>query len=230
MTDIERIDERLTAVERAVVDGDFELEELAEVARVLERVDDLESRLDDIEDRLADVEARSQAVEGYVGNIDSVNEGVEQRADAAIAAVDRLEHRLEELEEAMDGGTAERTEQPRTGVGTRNRTNGDLGDADLEDTIDEIVPADDDERSKGEGSASASEDEYGESTRERSVSKGGRRSTAGSSRGRDSGADQAAIEERLGDGSSGKRRTNDDADAGEESEETLFDSLRSKLS
>lgn len=52
---------------------------------------DVESRLAAVEAELAELEAGLQAVRGYVGNIDHVNESVERRANAALAAVDRLE-------------------------------------------------------------------------------------------------------------------------------------------
>ena len=52
---------------------------------------DLEARIDTLEDRLADLESGLQAVRGYVGNVEHVNQSVERRANAAIAAVERLE-------------------------------------------------------------------------------------------------------------------------------------------
>jgi polyhydroxyalkanoate synthesis regulator phasin len=98
MTDIERIEQRLAAVERTVVDGDFELDELADVAALAEDVERIESRLEELERRVADLEGSAQAVEGYVSNIEAVNDDVERRADAAVAAVDRLERRVDELD------------------------------------------------------------------------------------------------------------------------------------
>lgn len=137
MTDIERLDERLTAVERAVVDGDYELDELADVAALADDVERIESRLDELEERVADVEARSEALGGFVSNVRSVNEDVEQQADSAIAAVDRLEARIDELEQAMAaGGTGESTRPARSATGTARH----LDDpADAERTVDDIV-------------------------------------------------------------------------------------------
>ncbi|WP_440772036.1 DUF7310 family coiled-coil domain-containing protein [Natronorubrum sp. DTA28] len=101
MSDIERIDQRLSAVERAVVDGDVELDRLADLAAVIEDVERLETRLEEHERRLAELEGNVDAVTGLVGNVETVNEGVERQADAAIAAVDRLEYRIDELERSL---------------------------------------------------------------------------------------------------------------------------------
>ncbi|KAA9406374.1 hypothetical protein Har1131_05980 [Haloarcula sp. CBA1131] len=96
MTDIETLAERLRTVERAVTDGTTEFPEVTELAELESRVDSVEQRIDDIDERTAELEAATQALRGYVGNIRAVNEDVEQRADAALAATDRLEVRLDE--------------------------------------------------------------------------------------------------------------------------------------
>ena len=96
MTDIETLAERLRTVERAVTDGTTEFPEVTELAELENRMDTVEGRLADIDERTAELEAATQALRGYVGNIRSVNEDVEQRADAALAATDRLEVRLDE--------------------------------------------------------------------------------------------------------------------------------------
>ncbi len=62
------------------------------------RLDALESRLDDAETTLAQLEAAVQALRGYAGKVRSVDERVEERADAALAAVESLEDRVDELE------------------------------------------------------------------------------------------------------------------------------------
>jgi len=64
---------------------------MGDAGNLAERVSALESQLGDAEDRIAELEAVTQALRGYVGNVRSVNEDVEQRADAALAAVERLE-------------------------------------------------------------------------------------------------------------------------------------------
>ncbi|MXV63268.1 hypothetical protein GS429_14575 [Natronorubrum sp. JWXQ-INN-674] len=104
MSDIERIDQRLAAVERAVVDGDAELDRLADLATLAEDVEHLEDRLDEHERRLAELAGTVDAIGGLVGNVETVNEGVERQADAAIAAVDRLENRIDELERSLAKG------------------------------------------------------------------------------------------------------------------------------
>lgn len=96
MPDEETLDRRLRAVERSITDGDHDVDELRDVGALVERVQSLESQLDDAEGRIADLEAATQALRGYVGNVRSVNEDVERRADAALAAVDRLEKRRDE--------------------------------------------------------------------------------------------------------------------------------------
>ncbi|WP_256298784.1 DUF7310 family coiled-coil domain-containing protein [Haloarchaeobius salinus] len=65
-----------------------------------DRLDEFESRLDDAETTLSEVEAAVQALRGYAGKVRSVDERVEERADAALAAVETLEVRVDELETA----------------------------------------------------------------------------------------------------------------------------------
>jgi hypothetical protein len=57
--------------------------------------DDLRKRLADVEDDVAELEAAVQAVRGYVGGVKHVNDDVEQRADAALAKAEALEHAFE---------------------------------------------------------------------------------------------------------------------------------------
>ena len=117
MTDIETLAERLRTVERAVTDGTTEFPEVTELAELENRMDTVEQRIDDIDERTAELEAATQALRGYVGNIRAVNEDVEQRADAALAATDRLEVRLDEELASLSasGPPATRTDQRRTG-------------------------------------------------------------------------------------------------------------------
>lgn len=107
MTDIDRLEQRLSAVERVLVDGDVALDELSTVASLADAVSELETRLDEHERRLADLEGSVQSIEGYVGNVESITDDVERQSAAAVATVDRLERRVEALEvelDDLDGG------------------------------------------------------------------------------------------------------------------------------
>jgi hypothetical protein len=87
------IEERLSALERAVTDGDHDCSSLSEAASVGDRVERLESQLTELDDRVAELEAATQALRGYVGSVRSVNTDVEKRADAALAKAETA-HRL----------------------------------------------------------------------------------------------------------------------------------------
>ncbi|MHB9288388.1 hypothetical protein ACKVMT_15265 [Halobacteriales archaeon Cl-PHB] len=83
--------ERVEAVERALTDGEGDLAALAEGAATAERAEQLESDLADLESEIRDLQAATQALRGYVGNVRSVNERVEQRAETALSKVEALE-------------------------------------------------------------------------------------------------------------------------------------------
>ncbi|MFB6304950.1 MAG: hypothetical protein ABEH47_07275 [Haloferacaceae archaeon] len=93
--DSDRLTERLAAVERRLTDADPE-EGLSDVAAMEGRLAELEERADDLEARVGDVESGLQAVRGYVGGVDAVDESVERRADAALAKVEALEAHLDD--------------------------------------------------------------------------------------------------------------------------------------
>lgn len=95
---MEDLRERVEAVERALTDGNGELRALAEGAASADRVEELSNEVASLQDEVAELSAATQALRGYVGNVRSVNESVEERADAAVAAVDALEERVAELE------------------------------------------------------------------------------------------------------------------------------------
>lgn len=152
MTDIERIEQRLSAVERTVVDGDHKLNDVARLAELADDVEGIDDRLDQLEERVAELEGISAAMDGYVDNIRSVNESVERQAGAAYAAVDRLEERVDELEHSMDGGSTEAAGPPSPAEASASdgapekstarddagpRTGG--GHANVEQTVDDIV-------------------------------------------------------------------------------------------
>ena len=84
--DLER---RLAAVERAVDDDPATTEPTDSSG------DELERRLGDLEARVDELDAALQAVRGFLGGVSAVNESVERRADAAVAAVERLEEEID---------------------------------------------------------------------------------------------------------------------------------------
>lgn len=98
MDKIDQIDQRLSAVESTVVDGNVNLDDLSDVSELMEELERVNARLDELESRLSELEGVTQSLEGYVGNIRTVNEETEKQADAAMAAVDRLEKQIENFE------------------------------------------------------------------------------------------------------------------------------------
>jgi len=110
VTDRDRLAARLDAVERTLA-GRGEGDSAADDA---DRTDDpggapLGERLDDLEARVADVEAGLQAVRGYVGGVEAVNDDVERRADAALATAERA---LAAVEERPLAGSAAAGDAP----------------------------------------------------------------------------------------------------------------------
>lgn len=114
MPDEEALNRRLRAVERSLTDGDHEVDALQNASDLIERVDSLESQLADAANRIEELEATTQALRGYVGNVRSVNEDVEQRADAALAAVERLEDRVDESAQQPPGDQRRLVRRSRT--------------------------------------------------------------------------------------------------------------------
>lgn len=101
MTDFERLERRLAAVERTLTDSERPVSDIPDQAAIADDIERIDQRIDDLVTRIATLEGSTQALRGYVGNVRSVNEAVEQRADAAVATVDRLERRVEALEGAQ---------------------------------------------------------------------------------------------------------------------------------
>lgn len=122
--DRERLADRLAAVERRLTDADPDEGGLADVAAVEGRLSELEARADDLDARLGEVESGLQALRGYVGGVDAVDEAVERRADAALAKAEELEALLVD----EPGLTVERVPTERDGDG--NGEAGADGDAD----------------------------------------------------------------------------------------------------
>jgi hypothetical protein len=85
----ETTEERLAALERALTDGDHDLEALAEAGDIAARVEQLEADRATQEERIAELEAATQALRGYVGNVRAVNEDVRQQADRALELAER---------------------------------------------------------------------------------------------------------------------------------------------
>lgn len=94
------LSERLRAVERALTDADTAVADLSETAAVQERLDDLESDLETLTERLDALDATVQSLHGYVGELEHVNDRVERRADAARAAVERLDDQAAQRRES----------------------------------------------------------------------------------------------------------------------------------
>lgn len=97
---------RLAAVERAVTDG--EALDLSEAAAVQRQLDGVAADLETLTERVDALEATVQSLHGYVGEIEHVNERVERRADAARAAVERLDDQPTARPPARSTPTAER--------------------------------------------------------------------------------------------------------------------------
>jgi hypothetical protein len=88
------LEERVGALERRL-DAEIPTEPTDEQAAAFETTDcsptDLATRLEALEETVAELEAAVEALRGYVGNVEHVNESVERRANAALAAVERLD-------------------------------------------------------------------------------------------------------------------------------------------
>lgn len=106
MTDIDRLEERLAALERTIADESRDRVVLGEDSAREVAVERIESRLDALDRRVADLESTVQSIDGYVSRIQSVNRDVERQADSAIATVDRLETRLETVEKTASDTAA----------------------------------------------------------------------------------------------------------------------------
>jgi len=115
VTDLDRLEQRLAAIERTVVDGDHDGTLLEDTGSSDPDIEQLESRLDALDSRVADLESTVQAIDGYVSKVESVNEAVERRSDSAMATVDRLEQRLEEVEAVATDTAVPHTEPEADG-------------------------------------------------------------------------------------------------------------------
>lgn len=106
---MDELEKRIETLERAVTDGDHDLSALAAEGETVDRLETVESRLEDLEERVEELDAATQALRGYVGNIRSVNEDVEKRADAALAKVESLEAERQESQPVGQSGNSPAT-------------------------------------------------------------------------------------------------------------------------
>jgi uncharacterized coiled-coil protein SlyX len=124
MTDHD-LHERLRAVERRLTDADTAVAELSESAAVHERLDSLETDLEELTERLDALDATVQSLHGYVGELEHVNDRVERRADAARAAVERLDDAQLVQENPSNAGDTAPADQSTCGAtdstGTRSQ-------------------------------------------------------------------------------------------------------------
>mgnify|MGYP000633231647 CR=1 FL=1 len=124
MPERRRLEERVAALERGLDEtATPDATDAPAPETLAERIDALEARIDDLE-------AGLQAVRGYVGGIEHVNETVERRADAALAAVERLEA-APKTPPPIATATREETpdlpdEEPRPDGGTEDDADGVL--------------------------------------------------------------------------------------------------------
>lgn len=161
------LEARVAALERALTDGrEGNVGDIPEGAAVEQRLDGIERRLADLEERLDELDAGLQAVQGYIGEVEHVNREVERQAEAALAAVERLEDdhgggqsppvRSEPTTEPEPRGepTAERRPvvQPEWGPdqGPHGGRNGAGGGTDEADSIGAWPPAEDDRDDRGD--------------------------------------------------------------------------------
>ena len=145
MTDVETLAERVRTVERAVTDGDHTFPAVDDLAELTSRVEALEQQVTELDERTAELEAATQALRGYVGNVRSVNERVERRADTALSATERLERRLDGDDRAVsehDPG-AEQSAGPDDRVCERHVEGAADGDRRASGPSDRHAPSDD---------------------------------------------------------------------------------------
>lgn len=119
----DRLEERVAALERTVTDSHADAG-LPDAGRMDARLDELEAAVDDVDDRVAELDAAVQALRGFAGGVQAVDEAVERRADTAVARVDRLEAELAEIREAVtERGTGVANEPAdRNGSGATNES------------------------------------------------------------------------------------------------------------
>jgi TolA-binding protein len=124
--DSSELEARVAALERALTDGrEGNVADIPEGAAVEQRLDGVERRLADLEKRLEELDAGLQAVQGYIGEVEHVNREIERQAEAALAAVERLENDRGGSPAARSGGKP--NTEPGAEPGTEHRQGPDSG-------------------------------------------------------------------------------------------------------
>ncbi len=124
------LESRLAAVERALTEGETDVDGLPDAAALAARADELESTVERLDDRVAELEAATRALRGYVGGVRAVDESVERRADAALAAVESLESELRDGDATLAAEAANAADAPPATARDGPSTSGDAdGDA-----------------------------------------------------------------------------------------------------
>ena len=108
----ESLAERVAALERAITDGDHDLSALAREGELADRVEALEAEVSELTDRVDELDAATQALRGYVGNVEAVNREVERQAEAALAAVESIEHHTEKIPAGAQSSGATDVREP----------------------------------------------------------------------------------------------------------------------
>jgi len=105
------IDERLSAVERALTGSDAAVSDVTDGAEAAAERRAIGSRLSDLEARVEELEAATQALRGYAGAVRAVNAEVERRADLALARSSRGQ-RSDDAQGEPAAGSEPRAEVP----------------------------------------------------------------------------------------------------------------------
>jgi chromosome segregation ATPase len=136
--DVDRLAARVAAVERALTDGETDLDRIADRAALDARVEDLETSLETLTARLDELEAAVKAVRGFAGGVRAVNRDVERRADLALATVAELDE--------VDGEAVREASSTPPGCSTSGGDESSNGSGDSSNGSDESPPVGDDGR------------------------------------------------------------------------------------
>ncbi|WP_435074964.1 DUF7310 family coiled-coil domain-containing protein [Halorubrum sp. HHNYT27] len=130
-SDVDRLDERLQAVERALTGSDTAVADIGDSAAATAEREALAERVTDLESRVEELEAATQSIRGYVGSVRAVNREVEQRADLALARASRADGDAVPIESALDAAVPT-DEDPQTAAPSTTTApeTGASGDAD----------------------------------------------------------------------------------------------------